>query len=142
MIYGVPFQQLLACSPSWVSVSTKECFMLTTESETHVSPAERLNLGGTGFSGSIPTTLGNLSDLRIVSLAGLVGLTGTIPTELGRLSRLGEFEPRLVLLVSVKLLTVAVLFQYLCYCQQEHQICPQGFHAKSVIFARKDRFAI
>lgn len=44
------------------------------------------------LAGSVPTTLGNLSNLRILSLSGLVSLTGTLPTALGRLTKLGEFE--------------------------------------------------
>ena len=56
-----------------------------------LDPTEFLRLGWTKFSGSIPTTVGNLSDLQLLHLDGLIGLTGTIPTELGRLSSLGEW---------------------------------------------------
>lgn len=49
----------------------------------------RLELGGTKFSGSIPTTLGNLSGLKYLDLE-VADLMGTIPTELGRLVNLSE----------------------------------------------------
>ena len=62
-------------------------------------PTEILGVGGTKLAGTVPTTLGDLSNLRILSLSGLVSLTGTLPTALGRLTKLGEFETCLTMLL-------------------------------------------
>lgn len=51
---------------------------------------ESLDLSHTGFSGTIPSTLGDLSNLQFLALDYITDLTGTVPTELGRLSNLGE----------------------------------------------------
>lgn len=42
------------------------------------------------LSGRIPSELGDLSDLKFLSLDYIADLTGTVPSELGRLLKLGE----------------------------------------------------
>jgi hypothetical protein len=42
-----------------------------------------------GFVGSIPTELGDLSNLKLLFLSQNTRLTGTIPTEIARLEQLG-----------------------------------------------------
>ncbi len=55
----------------------------------NLSNLERLHLGLNQLTGSIPTELGNLSNLERLHL-GLNQLTGTIPNQLGNLSNLEE----------------------------------------------------
>lgn len=48
-----------------------------------------LSLGGNQLSGSIPSSLGNLSNLNVLQLSDNNNLTGNIPDALGSLSKLG-----------------------------------------------------
>ena len=71
-------------------------------------------MGRTSFSGSIPSALGNLSNLRFLSLSGLVRLSGTVPTELRRLTSLGESSQNLCTLhgsvsTGISILTIVVV---------------------------------
>jgi hypothetical protein len=48
-------------------------------------------LTNAGFVGSIPTELGQLSNLKLLFLSQNTRLTGTIPAEIARLELLGEY---------------------------------------------------
>ena len=65
---------------SWTGVTTDRHGRVT-----------KLDLSGNGLEGTIPSSLGNLSNLKELNLSGNK-LTGSIPAELGNLRNLETFE--------------------------------------------------
>ena len=78
-----------ADNTNWLSAALiGDWYGVTTDAEGNVT---ELNLRGNQLTGPIPTSLGNLSNLRRVNL-GDNELTGTIPTQLQNLSNLEELR--------------------------------------------------
>jgi Leucine-rich repeat (LRR) protein len=57
----------------------------------NLTDIRQLQLGGNQLSGRLPSELGNLGNLQELTLEDNYSLSGTIPTELAELSELGEF---------------------------------------------------
>jgi hypothetical protein len=70
---------------------SQKCDEAQTDLTLRFSPSVTLELTNAGFVGSIPTELGQLSNLKLLFLSQNTRLTGTIPAEIARLELLGEY---------------------------------------------------
>jgi hypothetical protein len=67
--------------PSILSIVCSLLQCLSTPELGRLTRLEYLNLGLNAFSGQLPSTMANLSDLKVLSLANCASLTGTVPQE-------------------------------------------------------------
>lgn len=83
-----PFLQVVSLAHSGVATR------LPTDLGQLVPDLRVLDLGTTQLSGSLPTSIGNLTNLELLSVSNpaSAGLHGSLPTEIGRLTRLSQLD--------------------------------------------------